>query len=125
MRIYLYYVGKPHYAGKPRGYAAIELSLAETSRLHHVSDAMLEWVWADTSICGSSPMSQKDLRFLIDAAKKHKITEEERDAQIRSFTYGNTHLENSSITRADVDKAVDSLKGSVLPWEVVNTESSR
>jgi hypothetical protein len=38
-------------------------------------------------------MSQKDLQFLIDAAKKHKITEEERDAQIRSFTYGNTHLE--------------------------------
>jgi hypothetical protein len=62
-------------------------------------------------------MSIEDLQHLIDLAKKHKITERERDAQIRSFTYGNTHLENESITRADVDKAVDSLKASELPWE--------
>jgi hypothetical protein len=62
-------------------------------------------------------MSQNDLEYLIEEAKKHRLTEEERDAQIRSFTYGNTHLENASITRADVDKAVDSLKSSDLPWE--------
>jgi len=62
-------------------------------------------------------MSQTDLEYLIEEAKKHIVTPEERDAQIRSFTFGNTHLENSSITRADVDKAVDSLKGSSdLPW---------
>jgi hypothetical protein len=64
-------------------------------------------------------MSQDDpnyLNYLIEAARKHKITNEERDAQIRSFTYGNTHLENASITREDVDKAVDSLQGSELPW---------
>lgn len=61
-------------------------------------------------------MSKNDLEYLIEEAKKHHVTEEERDAQIRSFTYGNTHLENASITRADVDKAVDSLKGSDLPW---------
>ena len=64
-----------------------------------------------------SAMSQTDLEYLIEEAKKHRVTPEERDAQIRSFTFGNTHLENSSITRADVDKAVDSLKGSSdLPW---------
>ena len=63
-----------------------------------------------------SVMSQTDLEYLIAEAKKHKVTESERDAQIRSFTYGNTHLENASITRADVDKAVDSLKTSDLPW---------
>ena len=62
-------------------------------------------------------MSRDDLQHLIDLAKQHKITEQERDAQIRSFTYGNTHLENASITRADVDKAVDALKTSDLPWE--------
>ena len=61
-------------------------------------------------------MSENDLEYLIEKAKKHQITDEERDAQIRSFTYGNTHLENDSITRADVDKAVDSLKGSEPPW---------
>jgi hypothetical protein len=61
-------------------------------------------------------MSQEYLNYLIEEARKHQITKEERDAQIRSFTYGNTHLENESITRADVDKAVDSLQGSELPW---------
>ena len=69
------------------------------------------------SMNGGKRMSQEDLQHLIDLAKKHKITEQERDAQIRSFTYGNTRLENESITRADVDKAVDSLKSSELPWE--------
>jgi len=62
-------------------------------------------------------MSRDDLQHLIDLARQHKITEQERDAQVRSFTYGNTHLENASITRADVDKAVDALKTSELPWE--------
>jgi hypothetical protein len=61
-------------------------------------------------------MSKNDLEYLIEEARKHQVSPEERDAQIRSFTYGNTHLENSSITRDDVDKAVDSLKGSELPW---------
>jgi hypothetical protein len=63
-----------------------------------------------------SAMSQADLEYLIEEARKHQFTEEERDAQIRSFTYGNTHLENASISRNDVDKAVDSLKSSDLPW---------
>ena len=70
-------------------------------------------------------MSQEDLQHLISLARKHKITEKECDAQIRSFTYGNTHLENPSITRADVDKAVDSLKGAELPWDAVNSARSR
>jgi hypothetical protein len=61
-------------------------------------------------------MSKNDLEYLIEQAKKHPFTDAERDAQIRSFTYGNTHLENDSITRADVDKAVDSLKGADIPW---------
>lgn len=62
-------------------------------------------------------MSENDLQHLIDLAREHRISKEERDAQIRSFTYGNTHLENESITRADVDKAVDALNASELPWE--------
>lgn len=57
-----------------------------------------------------------DLERLIELARQHKITPAEQDAQIRSFTYGNTHLENSSITRADVDKAVDSLKEAEHGW---------
>jgi hypothetical protein len=53
-------------------------------------------------------MSQ-DLEYLIELAKKHQMTDEERNEQVRSFAYGNTHFENESITRADIDKAMDAL----------------
>ena len=49
------------------------------------------------------------LEQLIEMARKHEMTDSERDAQVRSFAYGNTHFENSTITRADIDRAVDSL----------------
>jgi len=49
------------------------------------------------------------LEQLIEMARKHQMTDAERDAQLRSFAYGNTHFENSNITREDVDRAVDSL----------------
>ena len=49
------------------------------------------------------------LEYLIEEARKHIITPEERDAQVRSFAYGNTHFENPAITRADVDEAMDAL----------------
>ena len=58
-----------------------------------------------------------DLEYLIEQARGHKITPEEHAAQVRSFTYGNTHLENESITRADVEKAVNALTRIDLPWE--------
>ena len=51
-----------------------------------------------------------NLQKLIELARKHRITAEEHDAQVRSFTYGNTHFENEAITREDVDKAVDALR---------------
>jgi hypothetical protein len=50
-----------------------------------------------------------NLQKLIDLAREHKITPEEHKAQVRSFTYGNTHLENESITREEVDATVTSL----------------
>jgi hypothetical protein len=46
---------------------------------------------------------------LITEARKHKITPEERDAQVRSFGCGNLHADNPAITRADVDEAMDAL----------------
>ena len=55
-----------------------------------------------------------NLQQLIDLARKHKITPEEHQAQVRSFTYGNTHLENEEITREEVDAAVSSLTDSEL-----------
>jgi hypothetical protein len=53
-------------------------------------------------------MSQ-DLQHLIELARRHEITPEEHDAQIRSFAYGNTHFENETITRDDINRAVDAL----------------
>jgi hypothetical protein len=54
----------------------------------------------------------KDLQTLIELARRHKITKEEHEAQVKSFTYGNTHFENESITREDVDRVMESLKPS-------------
>ena len=51
------------------------------------------------------------LAQIIEMARRHKITPKEHDAQVRSFVYGNIHFENPSIPRADVDQAVESLKG--------------
>jgi len=51
-----------------------------------------------------------DLEQLIEWAKKHQITEEERTEQVRSFAYGNTHFENECITKADIDQAMETLE---------------
>ena len=58
-----------------------------------------------------STMEKKHtLEELIEWARTYRMTPEERDEQIQSFAYGNTHLENSSITRDDIKRAADSLK---------------
>ena len=57
----------------------------------------------------------KDVQYLIELARKHEITTEEHDAQVRSFAYGNTHFENEAITRADIDQAVNALNPADLP----------
>jgi len=51
-----------------------------------------------------------NLQHLIDLARKHEITPSEREAQVRSFAYGNTHIENESITKADIEQAMTSLQ---------------
>jgi hypothetical protein len=51
----------------------------------------------------------KKLEYLIERARRHTTTEQEREAQIRSFAYGNTRLENEAITKADIDRAAESL----------------
>jgi hypothetical protein len=56
-----------------------------------------------------------NLQYLIDQARKHKITSEEREAQIRSFAYGNTRIENKAITKAHIDRAMTSLQSEREP----------
>ena len=45
-----------------------------------------------------------DLQVLIDAARTHTMSGDERQAQRRSFAYGNTKIENDLITREMVDQ---------------------
>ena len=47
------------------------------------------------------------LSELLAAAKKAELTSEEKEAQRRSFAYGNTKIENDRITRELVDQVAD------------------
>ncbi|WP_373653372.1 hypothetical protein [Schlesneria sp. DSM 10557] len=51
------------------------------------------------------------LEELIAAARKIKMSDEERETQRQSFAYGNTHFENENITRETVVRASQILKG--------------
>jgi hypothetical protein len=52
----------------------------------------------------------KRLERLIERARRYKMTPREREAQIHSFAYGNGHLENSRVTKAGIEKAMEALK---------------
>jgi hypothetical protein len=49
------------------------------------------------------------LKSLLEASKKGQMPKDEREAQRRSFAYGNTHFENELITRDMVDRAAEEL----------------
>lgn len=55
-----------------------------------------------------------NLDYLIERAREyrqtHGFSDEEQDRQVRSFAYGNTRLENDTITMADIDEAMESLR---------------
>jgi hypothetical protein len=54
------------------------------------------------------------LQTLIDKARQYRtdkpLSEDETNRQVRSFAFGNTNLENSAITKADIDRAMESLR---------------
>jgi hypothetical protein len=49
------------------------------------------------------------LKFLIEAAKKIKLTADQRESQRRSFAFGNTAFENKLITREMIDRQAEEL----------------
>jgi hypothetical protein len=51
----------------------------------------------------------KELQKLIEAAKSRDFPPSEREAQRRSFAYGNTNIENPRITRQTVDQQAEQL----------------
>jgi hypothetical protein len=55
------------------------------------------------------------LQKLVEAARRAPFPHEEREAQRRSFAYGNTHIENDRITREMVDEQAETLKRDTNP----------
>lgn len=53
-------------------------------------------------------MSQETER-LLEEARRHHPTPAEKEEHRRSFAYGNTHIENSRITRDLVDRQAEQL----------------
>lgn len=51
------------------------------------------------------------LEDLVEAGRKVQMTEQDREAQRRSFVYGNTKIENDLITRQTVDEAAQQVDG--------------
>ena len=45
------------------------------------------------------------LRALMEKAKKVTMSEADKEAQRRSFAYGNAHIENVRVTREVIDAA--------------------
>ena len=54
----------------------------------------------------------KELIQLLELARAHQMTPEEREEQRRSFAYGNTKIENDRITREMVNERAEALKRS-------------
>jgi hypothetical protein len=52
----------------------------------------------------------KELERLIELARGHEMTPAEREEQVRSFAFGNTHFENPKITKQDIEEAMESLR---------------
>ena len=50
-----------------------------------------------------------ELSELLAAAKKADLTSDDKEAQRRSFAYGNTKIENDRITRDLVDREAERL----------------
>lgn len=56
----------------------------------------------------------RQLDHLIELARKYRseneLTDDERNRQVRSFAFGNTHFENAAITKTDIDEAMNALR---------------
>lgn len=46
---------------------------------------------------------------LLERARNFKMSRDEREAQRRSFVFGNANISNSNITREDIDRAADKI----------------
>ena len=49
------------------------------------------------------------LARLVEMARAHRMTDEERERQRRSFVFGNVSIENPLVTREMVDEVADAM----------------
>lgn len=56
----------------------------------------------------------EEMRKLLKAAEKVEMSPEEKEAQRRSFAYGNAHLSNPNVTREMVDEEAEKLEDVIL-----------
>lgn len=54
----------------------------------------------------------KELKGLLEAAQRVSMSENEKEAQRRSFAYGSAKIENEDVTREMVDRAAERLRQS-------------
>ncbi len=54
-------------------------------------------------------MTNETLKNLADRASRVQMTADEKEAQRRSFAYGNANIENPAVTREVVDQAASEL----------------
>jgi hypothetical protein len=52
----------------------------------------------------------KDLKKLIEMSRKVNLSPTQKEAQRRSFAYGNANIENGRVTRETVARAAEDLK---------------
>lgn len=50
-------------------------------------------------------MSEKELKNLLEDARRVEMTPGEKEAQRRSFAYGNANIENAAVTKDVVERA--------------------
>jgi hypothetical protein len=52
----------------------------------------------------------RELKVLLEAAKRVRMSEAEQEEQRRSFAYGNAKIENDLITRETIARQAEALK---------------
>ena len=71
---------------------------------------MFHYVDSLDPIMKGAAMAEEKLKALIEAAKTVVMTDREIEEQRESFAFGNTHIENSRITKATIAAAAKKLK---------------
>jgi len=52
------------------------------------------------------------LKELIEATKSQQMSDRQKEAQRRSFAYGNAHIENDRVTKEMVNEAAEKIRRS-------------